>query len=35
MDIVTHACMGLIGAAPVLESRPELALGLVAGVKGG
>jgi membrane-bound metal-dependent hydrolase YbcI (DUF457 family) len=31
MDIVTHAGIGLIAAAPVLNSRPELALGLVAG----
>ncbi|HLP78178.1 MAG TPA: metal-dependent hydrolase [Candidatus Paceibacterota bacterium] len=31
MDIVTHACIGLIAAAPVVDSRPELALGLVAG----
>ncbi len=31
MDIVTHACIGLIAAAPVLSSHPELALGLVAG----
>ncbi|SPE51048.1 Membrane-bound metal-dependent hydrolase [Verrucomicrobia bacterium] len=31
MDIITHAGIGLIAAAPVLNSRPELALGLVAG----
>jgi len=31
MDIVTHAGIGLIAAAPMLNSRPELALGLVAG----
>lgn len=31
MDIVTHACIGLIAAAPALSSHPELALGLVAG----
>jgi membrane-bound metal-dependent hydrolase YbcI (DUF457 family) len=31
MDIVTHAGIGLIAAAPVLDSYPELALGLVAG----
>ncbi len=31
MDIVTHAGIGLIAAAPLLNSRPELALGLVAG----
>lgn len=31
MDIVTHAGIGLIAAAPVLNSHPELALGLVAG----
>ena len=31
MDIVTHAGIGLIAATPVLNSRPELALGLVAG----
>jgi membrane-bound metal-dependent hydrolase YbcI (DUF457 family) len=31
MDIVTHACIGLIAAIPVLDTHPELALGLVAG----
>jgi membrane-bound metal-dependent hydrolase YbcI (DUF457 family) len=31
MDIVTHAGIGLIAAAPMLDSHPELALGLVAG----
>ncbi len=31
MDIVTHAGIGLIAAAPWLDSQPELALGLVAG----
>ena len=31
MDIVTHAGIGLIAAIPVLDSHPELALGLVAG----
>ena len=31
MDIATHAGIGLIAAAPVLNSHPELALGLVAG----
>jgi membrane-bound metal-dependent hydrolase YbcI (DUF457 family) len=31
MDIITHTGLGLIAAAPVLNSRPELALGLVAG----
>ena len=31
MDIITHAGIGLIAAAPMLNSRPELALGLVAG----
>jgi len=31
MDIFTHAGIGLIAAAPLLNSRPELALGLVAG----
>lgn len=31
MDIVTHAGIGLIAAVPVLDSHPELALGLVAG----
>lgn len=31
MDIVTHAGIGLIAGAPLLNSRPELALGLVAG----
>ncbi len=31
MDIATHAGIGLIAAAPVLNSQPELALGLVAG----
>ena len=31
MDILTHAGIGLIAAAPLLSSRPELALGLVAG----
>jgi membrane-bound metal-dependent hydrolase YbcI (DUF457 family) len=32
MDIVTHAGIGLIAAAPFLNSRPELAMGLVAGL---
>jgi membrane-bound metal-dependent hydrolase YbcI (DUF457 family) len=31
MDIATHAGIGLIAAAPVLNVHPELALGLVAG----
>lgn len=31
MDIATHAGIGLIAAAPALNSQPELALGLVAG----
>ena len=31
MDILTHACIGLIAAAPVLNSHPELALAMVAG----
>src|SRR6476646_7976597 len=31
MDIVTHAGIGLIAAAPFIGSRPELALGVVAG----
>jgi membrane-bound metal-dependent hydrolase YbcI (DUF457 family) len=31
MDIVTHAGIGLIAAAPLLNSHPELAMGLVAG----
>ena len=31
MDIVTHAGIGLIGAAPFLDSHPGLALGFVAG----
>jgi len=31
MDIVTHAGLGLIAAAPLLDSHPELALGFVAG----
>ncbi len=31
MDIVTHAGIGVIAASPFLASRPELALGLVAG----
>lgn len=31
MDIVTHAGIGIIAATPVLDSHPELALGLVAG----
>ena len=31
MNIITHAGIGLIAAAPMLESRPELALGMVAG----
>jgi len=31
MDIVTHAGIGVIAAAPFLDSRPELALGIVAG----
>jgi membrane-bound metal-dependent hydrolase YbcI (DUF457 family) len=31
MDIITHAGIGLIAAAPMLESHPELALGMVAG----
>jgi len=31
MDIVTHAGIGLIAAAPIISTRPELALGIVAG----
>lgn len=31
MDIVTHAGIGLIAAAPLVPTRPELALGIVAG----
>lgn len=31
MDILTHACIGLIAAAPALNSHPELALAVVAG----
>jgi membrane-bound metal-dependent hydrolase YbcI (DUF457 family) len=31
MDIVTHAAIGLIAAAPVMNLHPELALGFVAG----
>jgi membrane-bound metal-dependent hydrolase YbcI (DUF457 family) len=31
MDIATHAGIGLIGAAPMLNSHPELGLGFVAG----
>lgn len=31
MDIFTHAGIGLIAAAPLLDSHPELAMGLVAG----
>jgi len=31
MDIATHAGIGLVAAAPFLNSRPELAIGLVAG----
>lgn len=31
MDIVTHAGIGVIAALPFLDSRPELALGVVAG----
>jgi membrane-bound metal-dependent hydrolase YbcI (DUF457 family) len=31
MDIVTHAGIGLIAAAPIITTRPELALGIVAG----
>lgn len=31
MDILTHAGMGLIAAAPFIGSQPELALGVVAG----
>jgi membrane-bound metal-dependent hydrolase YbcI (DUF457 family) len=31
MDIITHAGIGIIAATPVLDSHPELALGLVAG----
>ncbi len=31
MDIVTHAGIGLIGAGPLLNSCPELALGFLAG----
>jgi membrane-bound metal-dependent hydrolase YbcI (DUF457 family) len=31
MDIITHAGIGLIAAAPLLNSHPELAAGLVAG----
>jgi membrane-bound metal-dependent hydrolase YbcI (DUF457 family) len=31
MDIVTHAGIGLIAASPFLATKPELALGIVAG----
>jgi membrane-bound metal-dependent hydrolase YbcI (DUF457 family) len=31
MDIVTHAGVGLIAAAPLVGAHPELALGIVAG----
>jgi membrane-bound metal-dependent hydrolase YbcI (DUF457 family) len=31
MDIATHAGIGVIAAVPVMNSHPELALGLVAG----
>jgi membrane-bound metal-dependent hydrolase YbcI (DUF457 family) len=31
VDILTHAGVGLIAASPLLASRPELALGVVAG----
>ena len=31
MDIVTHAGIGVIAAAPFVAERPELAIGLVAG----
>jgi membrane-bound metal-dependent hydrolase YbcI (DUF457 family) len=31
VDILTHAGIGLIAASPFLASRPELALGIVAG----
>jgi membrane-bound metal-dependent hydrolase YbcI (DUF457 family) len=31
MDIATHAGIGVIAAAPVMNSHPELAVGLVAG----
>lgn len=31
MDIVTHAGIGLVAAAPFMASSPELALGLIAG----
>jgi membrane-bound metal-dependent hydrolase YbcI (DUF457 family) len=31
MDIVTHAGIGLVAAAPLISTRPELALGIVAG----
>lgn len=31
MDIVTHAGLGLIAAAPAINAQPELALGIVAG----
>lgn len=31
MDIVTHAGIGVIAAAPIITTRPELALGIVAG----
>src|SRR4051794_28616833 len=32
MDILTHAGIGLIAATPLMNSHPELALGLVAGL---
>src|SRR5262245_6698141 len=31
MDIVTHTGVGLIAAAPIISTHPELALGIVAG----
>jgi membrane-bound metal-dependent hydrolase YbcI (DUF457 family) len=31
MDIVTHAGIGLVAAAPFMATRPEVALGLIAG----
>jgi membrane-bound metal-dependent hydrolase YbcI (DUF457 family) len=31
MDVVTQAGIGLIAAAPIITTRPELALGIVAG----
>src|SRR5262245_6558974 len=31
MDIITHAGIGLVAAAPFLVDRPELAVGIVAG----